>query len=142
LNYSETLQFLFEQLPMYQRQGKSAFKKDLTNILELCKHLDHPETKFKSIHVAGTNGKGSVSHMLASVLQENGYKTGLYTSPHLLDFRERIRVDGQTIPEQNVVDFVAVNQAIIRRVKPSFFEITVAMAFQHFADSKGGFCRD
>jgi dihydrofolate synthase/folylpolyglutamate synthase len=139
LNYSETLQFLFEQLPMYQRQGKSAFKKDLTNILELCKHLDHPETKFKSIHVAGTNGKGSVSHMLASVLQENGYKAGLYTSPHLLDFRERIRVDGQTIPEQNVVDFVAVNQAIIRRVKPSFFEITVAMAFQHFADSKVDF---
>ena len=124
---------------MYQRQGKSAFKKDLTNILALCQHLDHPETKFKSIHIAGTNGKGSVSHMLASILQANGYRTGLYTSPHLLDFRERIRINGQCISENEVVRFVEKHAAIIQEIQPSFFEITVAMAFDYFAKSNVDF---
>ncbi|WP_231896369.1 folylpolyglutamate synthase/dihydrofolate synthase family protein [Gramella sp. MAR_2010_147] len=119
---------------MFQRIGKQAFKKDLSNTLKLAEHLDHPENKFKSIHVAGTNGKGSVSHMLASVFQSAGYKTGLYTSPHLKDFRERIRINGKMIPERNVVDFIGKNQSFLEDNKLSFFEMSVGMAFHHFAE--------
>ena len=136
MNYSETLEYLFSQLPMYQRQGAAAFKKDLSNTLALCKLLDNPQTKFKSIHIAGTNGKGSVSHMLASVLQEAGYKVGLYTSPHLTDFRERIKINGEMISEQSVIEFVQNYKAGFEEVKPSFFEMTVALAFDHFSKSK------
>lgn len=121
---------------MYQRQGAPAFKKDLTNTLALCELSDNPHQKFKSIHVAGTNGKGSVSHMLASVFQSAGYKTGLYTSPHLRDFRERIKINGELIPEQSVIDFVSKYQADFERIKPSFFEMTVALAFDHFATNE------
>lgn len=135
MNYRETIDYLYRMLPAYQRIGAAAFKKDLTNIRELCRLLGHPETTFRSIHIAGTNGKGSVSHMLASVLAEAGYRTGLYTSPHLTDFRERIRIDGQMIPETEVVDFVQRIQPAIETVKPSFFEVTVAMAFDHFRRS-------
>ena len=106
LNYQETLDWMFSRLPMYQRQGSTAFKKDLTNIQAFSKVLDHPEKKYPSIHVAGTNGKGSTSHMLASVLQSAGYKVGLYTSPHLKDFRERIRINGEPIPETEVTEFI------------------------------------
>jgi dihydrofolate synthase/folylpolyglutamate synthase len=136
MNYAETLDYLFSQLPMYQRQGAVAFKKDLTNTLALCELLDNPHQKFKSIHVAGTNGKGSVSHMLASVFQAAGYKTGLYTSPHLRDFRERIKINGELIPEQSVIDFVANHKADFERIQPSFFEMTVALAFDHFAKNE------
>ncbi|MCF8459466.1 MAG: bifunctional folylpolyglutamate synthase/dihydrofolate synthase [Flavobacteriales bacterium] len=136
MNYAETLDYLFSQLPMYQRQGAPAFKKDLTNTLALCQLLGNPQHKFKSIHVAGTNGKGSVSHMLASVFQSAGYKVGLYTSPHLRDFRERIKMDGQMISEQSVVDFVEKFQSDFERIKPSFFEMTVALAFDHFAKNQ------
>jgi len=124
---------MFAKLPMYQRQGPIAFKKDLTNILALSKQLDFPEKKFISIHVAGTNGKGSTSHMLASVLQEAKYKVGLYTSPHLKDFRERIKVNGDSISEQNVIEFVGENKVFLERQKLSFFEMTVGMAFDYFA---------
>jgi dihydrofolate synthase/folylpolyglutamate synthase len=133
MTYSETLDWLFEQLPMYQRQGKTAFKKDLTNVLALSEHLLHPENKFKSIHVAGTNGKGSSSHMLASILQEAGYKVGLYTSPHLKDFRERIKVDGKCIRKNCVINFIKRNKKFLEQQGLSFFEMTVGMAFEHFA---------
>lgn len=123
-------------LPMYQRQGKSAFKKDLSNTIAFCKHLGHPEKQFKSIHVAGTNGKGSTSHMLAAMLQNAGFKVGLYTSPHLKDFRERVRISGSPITEQAVIDFIESNQSFIQQVKPSFFEMTVALAFDTFASEK------
>jgi len=119
---------------MFQREGKSAFKKDLSNTLALCKALDHPERRFKSIHLAGTNGKGSCAHMLASVFQEAGYKTGLYTSPHLKDYRERIKVNGKMIPEKKVMGFVESHQENFAEIKPSFFEWTVALAFNHFAE--------
>lgn len=132
MNYRETIDYLYRMLPAYQRIGAAAIKKDLTNIRELCRLLGHPEGGFRSIHIAGTNGKGSVSHMLASVLAEAGYRTGLYTSPHLTDFRERIRIDGKMIPETEVVDFVQRIQPAIETLKPSFFEVTVAMAFDHF----------
>lgn len=118
---------------MFSRIGSAAIKKDLTNTLKLCEALGQPQEKFKSIHIAGTNGKGSTSHMLSAVLQKAGYKTGLYTSPHLVDFRERIRINGKEIPEQFVIDFVAKNKAVIEEIEPSFFEITVAMAFEAFA---------
>lgn len=118
---------------MFTRVGASAFKKDLTNTIILCEALDNPQHKFKSIHVAGTNGKGSTSHMLASVLQAQGYKTGLYTSPHLKDFRERIRINGKMISKTEVVSFVKEQQKLIEKTEPSFFEVTVAMAFDHFA---------
>lgn len=121
---------------MYQRVGNVAFKKDLTNTLRLCEVLYKPQNKFKSIHVAGTNGKGSSSHMLASILQSAGYKVGLYTSPHLKSFTERIRINGKPIPEQNVVDFVTKIRSTIEEIKPSFFEMTVAMAFDYFAKEK------
>lgn len=133
MNYSETLHYLYNRLPLFSRIGAAALKKDLHNTKALCAHLHHPEQQFKSIHVAGTNGKGSVSHMLAAVLQKAGYKTGLYTSPHLHDFRERIRINGQMIPEHAVVHFVADIMPQIDRLEPSFFELTVAMAFQYFA---------
>ncbi|HKJ49098.1 MAG TPA: Mur ligase family protein, partial [Christiangramia sp.] len=134
--YQDTVDWMFQQLPMYQRIGKQAFKKDLSNTLKLAEHLDHPESKFKSIHVAGTNGKGSVSHMLASVLQSAGYKTGLYTSPHLKDFRERIRVNGKMISQEEVISFIEENQIFLGQNKLSFFEMTVGMAFDHFAKEK------
>jgi dihydrofolate synthase/folylpolyglutamate synthase len=133
MTYKETLKYLFEQLPMYQRTGKAAYKGDLVNTLELDGYFGHPHRKYKTIHVAGTNGKGSVSHMLASVLQCAGYKTGLYTSPHLLDFRERVRVNGEMISELEIVDFVAQNKQMLEKISPSFFEMTVALAFDYFA---------
>lgn len=133
MNYEETIQYLFTHLPMYQRIGSVAYKKDLTNITLLCQHLNNPQTTFRTIHVGGTNGKGSVSNMLASVLTEAGYKTGLYTSPHLLDFRERIRINGEICSKEFVVEFIDAMKSVIEKIQPSFFEITVAMAFQYFA---------
>lgn len=133
MTYQETTAWLFDQLPMFQMQGASAYKKDLTNTLLLVEHLHHPETKFKSIHVAGTNGKGSTSSMIASILQEAGYKVGLYTSPHLKDFRERIRINGEMISEEFVVDFVAFNKPFFKENQLSFFEMTVGLAFDYFA---------
>lgn len=136
MNYQETVNWMFKQLPMYQNQGKSAYKTDLTNTIDLAKHLKHPENKFKSIHVAGTNGKGSCSHMLASILQEAGYKVGLYTSPHLKDFRERIKINGQPITKQFVIGFIKRNSSFFRKQRLSFFEMTVGMAFEYFAKKK------
>ena len=136
MNYQETLTFLYQQLPMYQRVGKSAFKKDLTNITAFCKHLNQPHLNFKSIHIAGTNGKGSTTHILSSILQAQGLNVGLYTSPHYKDFRERIKINGEYIPEQNVVDFVENHKDFIEEVKPSYFEMTVAMAFEYFSNKK------
>lgn len=133
MNYLETTQWLFSQLPLYQNVGKSAYKADLSQTLKLAKHLNHPEHKFKSIHVGGTNGKGSTAHMLASVLQEAGYKVGLYTSPHLKDYRERIRINGAMISENFVVDFVAANKPFFEMNSLSFFEMSVGMAFAYFA---------
>ena len=133
MTYQEAIDFLFTSLPMYQRQGKAAYKSTLDNTQRLDSWFGHPHRNYPTIHVAGTNGKGSVSHMIASVLQASGLKTGLYTSPHLLDFRERIRINGQSIPENEVTGFVSGNQEIIREVQPSFFEMTVAMAFDYFA---------
>ena len=121
---------------MYSRIGAAAFKKDLTNTITLCKHIGDPHNKFKSIHIAGTNGKGSVSHMLAAILQKAGYKTGLYTSPHLKDFRERIKVNGNEISEKFIIDFTEKIKPLIEKIEPSFFEITVAMAFDYFAEQK------
>lgn len=132
MDYKETTEWLFKQLPMFQTQGASAYKKDLTNTHLLMKQLNHPELKFKSIHVAGTNGKGSTSSMIASILQEAGYKVGLYTSPHLKDFRERIRINGETISEDFVVDFVKNNKAFFEQHQLSFFEMTVGLAFDYF----------
>jgi len=132
MTYREAIDFLFDSLPMYQRIGSAAYKANLANTLELDRYFGHPHRLFPSIHVAGTNGKGSVSHMLASVFQEAGYRTGLYTSPHLLDFRERIRVNGKPVTEGAVVSFVTAHRGLIDRISPSFFEITVAMAFEHF----------
>src|ERR1700744_35234 len=133
MDYKNTIQYLYEQLPLFTRVGQSAYKADLSNTLELCKRLDDPQNKFTSVHVAGTNGKGSTSHMLAAVLQTAGYKTGLYTSPHLKDFRERIRINGEMISEQTVIDFVAKHQQDFERIQPSFFEMTVGLAFGVFA---------
>ena len=136
MTYSETLEYLFSQLPMFTRIGAAALKPDLTNTLALCEMLDNPQHKFKCIHVAGTNGKGSVSHMLASVFQSAGYKTGLYTSPHLKDFRERIRINGDMIPQEYVVRFVEQYKSDFERISPSFFEMTVALCFDYFAKEK------
>lgn len=132
LDYQATLDFLFSQLPMYQRVGAVAFKKDLTNTKQLCKFLGNPERSFKSIHVAGTNGKGSTSHMLAAVLQSAGYKTGLYTSPHLKRFTERIKINGEEISEHEVIDFTEKVKPLLNQTSLSFFELTVGMAFDHF----------
>lgn len=134
MTYSQALEFLFSQLPAYHRIGKAAYRNDLKNTISLDNYFGNPHLRYPTVHVAGTNGKGSVSHMIASVLQEAGFKTGLYTSPHLKDFRERIRVDGEMIPESKVVTFVAEHSGIIGSVKPSFFEMTVAMAFNYFAE--------
>jgi len=136
MDYTETLQYLYTQLPMFTRVGSSAYKADLTNTIELCKRLDNPQDKFKSVHIAGTNGKGSTSHMLAAVLQIAGYKTGLYTSPHLRDFRERVRINGEMISQQQVIDFVADHQKDFETISPSFFEMTVGLAFDIFAKEK------
>lgn len=136
MTYQETLNWMFSQLPMYQNIGKTAFKKDLTNILAFSKELGNPEQKFKSIHVGGTNGKGSTSHMLASILQEAGYKVGLYTSPHLKSFTERIRLNGVEIPEEKVTSFIATHKVFLETQHLSFFEMTVGLAFGYFADEK------
>lgn len=133
MNYLQTLEYLYGLLPMYQRIGQAALKKDLSNTLRLCEALGNPQQKFRSLHVAGSNGKGSSSHALAAVLQAAGYKTGLYTSPHLKDFNERIRLNGQEIAPQEIVDWVARHRQLIEEVKPSFFELSVALAFDFFA---------
>jgi dihydrofolate synthase/folylpolyglutamate synthase len=133
MTYKETTDYLYSMLPAYHRIGKAAYKGDLNNTTELDAYFGHPHKKYRTIHVAGTNGKGSVSHMLASVLQEAGFRTGLYTSPHLRDFRERIRLDGQMISEEEVISFVEKHDQAVRRIEPSFFELTVAMAFDYFA---------
>lgn len=136
MNYAETLQYLYNQLPMFTRVGPAAIKAGLDNTIALCKLLDDPQDKFKSVHIGGTNGKGSTSHMLAAILQTAGYKTGLYTSPHLRDFRERIRINGEMISEQTVVDFVAEHQQDFEKIQPSFFEMTVGLAFDVFAKER------
>ena len=136
MNYAETIHYLYSQLPLFTRDGASAYKEDLTNTIALLDLLDNPQHKFKSVHVAGTNGKGSTSHMLAAILQTAGYKTGLYTSPHLKDFRERIRINGQMISEQQVIDFVEAYTVDFDEIQPSFFEMTVALAFDIFAKEK------
>jgi len=133
MNYQQTLDFLYSKLPMFTRIGASAFKKDLTNTIALCAALNNPQDHFKTVHVAGTNGKGSTSHMLAAIFQEQGYKTGLYTSPHLKDFRERIRINGKMMEQADVVTFVDSQRLLIEEIEPSFFEVTVAMAFDYFA---------
>jgi folylpolyglutamate synthase/dihydrofolate synthase len=136
MNYEQATNYLFTRLPMFSRMGVAAYKKDLSNTLQLCQFLGNPQTKFKSIHIAGTNGKGSTSHMLAAVLQTAGYKTGLYTSPHLKDFRERFRINGAFIDKDFVGGFVERIQPAIDTIEPSFFEITVAMAFDYFAQQQ------
>ncbi len=136
ISYTDTLEYLYAQLPMFTRIGAAALKNDLTNTIALCKATHQPQNNFKSIHIAGTNGKGSTSHMLASILQEAGYKVGLYTSPHIKDFRERIRINGNMICEQDVIDFVTTYKHIFKTIEPSFFEWTVALCFHHFAKHK------
>ena len=131
--YKEAVDFLMQRLPMFSAQGAGAIKPGLDNILALCAALDNPQQHFPAVHIAGTNGKGSTSHMLAAVLQEAGYKTGLYTSPHIVDFAERIKVNGVPVAQDWVVDFVARYKELFRSIEPSFFEVTVAMAFQYFA---------
>jgi dihydrofolate synthase / folylpolyglutamate synthase len=132
--YQDTLDYLMAALPMYQRIGAAAFKKDLTNTYLLCEEMDNPQKKFRTIHIAGTNGKGSTSHIIAAVLQAAGYKVGLYTSPHYKDFRERIKVNGAYITEEYIVSFVETYKATFEKVEPSFFEMTVALAFDYFAN--------
>jgi dihydrofolate synthase/folylpolyglutamate synthase len=134
--YKDTLDYLFSQLPMYQRSGAAAYKEDIGNIIKACDILQNPHKKFKSIHIAGTNGKGSTAHMLASILQEAGFKTGLYTSPHLKDFRERIKINGKMISKNQVINFVKKNKIEFEKINMSFFEYTVAMAFDYFAESQ------
>jgi len=136
MTYQQCIEFFYSQLPMFHRSGAAAMKTGLGNIELLCTHLDHPEHKFPSVHVAGTNGKGSSAHLLAAVLQSAGYNTGLYTSPHIKDFRERIRINGLPIKEEEVVAFVTKYQQFINKMKPSFFELTVAMAFDYFAQQQ------
>ncbi|MCZ2222605.1 MAG: bifunctional folylpolyglutamate synthase/dihydrofolate synthase [Chitinophagales bacterium] len=136
MNYQQTLAYLFHQLPMFSKTGSTAYKADLSNIIHLCKVLKKPHLKYPTIHIAGTNGKGSVSHSIAAVLQTAGYKTGLYTSPHLKDFRERIKVNGEMCSEEFVINFTQQLKPIIKKINPSFFEITVAMAFEYFEKEK------
>ena len=133
MTYQETIDWMFSQLPMYQRQGKIAFKKDLTNISAFCGVLKDPQNKFASIHVGGTNGKGSTSHIISSILQEAGYKVGLYTSPHLKNFTERIRMNGEEVSQHFVVDFITKNKYFLETQQLSFFEMTVGLAFEYFA---------
>ncbi len=134
--YADTIQYMYDALPMFQRLGRAAFKKDLTNIIALCSALDNPQKDLKCFHIAGTNGKGSVSHMLAAVLQAHGYKTGLYVSPHYKDFRERIKINGDYVSKTFVIEFIETNKALFEEIKPSFFEMTVAMAFSWFKHNK------
>ncbi|MEP0132564.1 MAG: folylpolyglutamate synthase/dihydrofolate synthase family protein [Eudoraea sp.] len=136
MNYKETLDWMFAQLPMYQEKGSKAYKGKLKNSLSLATHLENPHLNFKSIHVAGTNGKGSSSHMLASILQEAGYKVGLYTSPHMKDFRERIKINGKPISQNNVIEFIEKNKGFLETNKLSFFEMSVGMAFEYFSRKK------
>lgn len=136
MNYQETIAWLYARLPIFQRVGVTAYKEDLGNIEQLCSFLGHPEKKIRSIHIAGTNGKGSNCHIIASVLQEAGYKVGLHTSPHLVDFRERSRIDGKMMTQKFVVEFVEKNQKRIEQLQASFFEVSVAMAFSYFAEHK------
>ena len=136
INYNDTLKYLYDRLPMFQRIGASAYKEDLNNTIELMKALGNPEKRFRSIHVAGTNGKGSSSHFIASILRSQGLKVGLHTSPHLKDFRERIKINNEMCPQEYVVEFVERNKAIIEKIEPSFFELAVAMAFEYFAINK------
>lgn len=134
--YNNTLDFLNEQLPMFSKQGQDAIKKGLDNIIKICEFLDNPQLRFPSVHIAGTNGKGSTSHMIAGALQQAGYKTGLYTSPHLIDLRERVRINGLPVSEQFVIDFVEKTKPLIAQIQPSYFELNVAMAFVAFAEEK------
>lgn len=136
MDYKDTLAYLYNSVPMFQQVGSPAYKEGLENTWALDEHFGHPHRSFRSIHVAGTNGKGSCSHILAAILQEAGYRTGLYTSPHLVDFRERIRVDGQPVPEEYVIRFVEEERGFFEPLHPSFFELTTAMAFRYFADEK------
>lgn len=136
MNYEETIEYLFNQLPVYQNVGGSAYKEGLGNSLLLDEYLDYPHKKFRTIHVGGTNGKGSTSHTIAAILSEAGYKVGLYTSPHLVDFRERIRVNGEKISEEYIIKFVADHRRFFEPIHPSFFELTMALAFKYFADQK------
>ena len=136
MNYQQTLEFLFTRLPLFSRVGAVAYKADLSNTIALCESLGDPHKKFRSVHIAGTNGKGSVSHMLAAIFQKAGYKTGLYTSPHLKDFRERIKVNGEMVDETYVIEFTERIRPMIDKLEPSFFEITVAMAFDYFVQQK------
>jgi len=136
MTYQETIEYLYQQLPVFHRIGKKAFKANLDNTIKLCEHLDNPHQKFKTIHIAGTNGKGSSSHYLASILQHSGYRTGLYTSPHLKSFTERIRINGEPIPEKKVISFVESNNFFLEELKPSFFEMSVGMAFEYFAQEQ------
>lgn len=134
MTYEATLDYLYRQLPMFQRIGKAAFKKNLNNIIRLCDALGQPQTAYPTIHIAGTNGKGSVTHMIGAVLQESGYSVGYYTSPHLVDFRERIKINGTYVSKEFVVDFTARVKNLVEDISPSFFELTVAMAFAYFAE--------
>ena len=136
MNYQDTVNWMFRQLPMYQNKGKTAYKADLSNTILLTNHLKNPETKFKSVHVAGTNGKGSTSHMIASILQEAGYNVGLYTSPHLKDYRERIKINGEEISKQYVIHFIKKHRSFFEKHQLSFFEMTVGLAFDYFAKKK------
>jgi dihydrofolate synthase / folylpolyglutamate synthase len=136
MTYAETIEFLYSKLPAFQKIGSKALKPKMTNIIELCERLDNPQKSFKTIHVAGTNGKGSSSHLLASVLQQSGYNVGLYTSPHLRDFRERFKINGLDVSESYVIDFVEKIKPLLEEIKPSFFEMTVALAFSYFAVEK------
>ncbi|MFN5423397.1 MAG: bifunctional folylpolyglutamate synthase/dihydrofolate synthase [bacterium] len=136
MNYAECLDYLYAKLPLFSKMGHAALKIDLSNTIAICRKLGNPEKKIKTIHVAGTNGKGSVSHMLAAVFQTAGYKTGLYTSPHLKDFRERIKIGGEMIPEEKVIRYTEMMMPVIEEISPSFFEVTVGMAFTYFADEQ------
>src|SRR4051812_74390 len=136
MTYPQTLEYLFARLPMYQRVGAAAYKADLVNTLKLAEALGRPHLKFKSIHIAGTNGKGSSSHMLAAIMQQCGYKTGLYTSPHLIDFRERVKINGKMIPKNHVIDFVIKHKEAFEQINPSFFEWTVGLALDYFAQEE------
>ncbi len=136
MNYEDALHYLYNKLPLFSRMGAKAYKADLKNTLALCNYLDNPQNKIKTVHIAGTNGKGSTSHMLAAIFQENGYKTGLYTSPHLKDFRERIKINGEMVPEKFVADFVKKTKAISEEIQPSFFELTFVMALDYFASQQ------
>ena len=136
MNYKDTLKYLLSQLPMYQRTGAAAYKENIGNIIKACNFLGNPQEQFKSIHIAGTNGKGSTAHLITSIMQESGFKTGLYTSPHLKDFRERIKINGRKIHKEDVINFVKTNKDDFEKINMSFFEYTVAMAFNHFAKEK------